>query len=72
MCVCPKKGPHGLDGAVEKYFQKGENAASRFSRGKVVDVRRREEGGGSGAKRSVFVEVEGTAAAPAARLRARD
>lgn len=40
MCVCvcvfPKKGPHGLDGAVEKYFQKGENAASRFLEGKVA------------------------------------
>lgn len=28
------KGPHGLDGAVEKYFQKEENAASRFSEGR--------------------------------------
>lgn len=25
--VSPKKGPHGLDGAVEKYFRKGENAS---------------------------------------------
>ena len=48
MCVCSKKGPHGLDGAVEKYFQKGENAASRFPRGKVVDVFWREDVGGGG------------------------
>lgn len=68
VCVCPKKGPHGLDGAVEKYFQKGENAVSRFSWGKVVDVYRKEEGGGAGAKRSMFAEVEGTTAALTARL----
>ncbi len=67
VCVCPKKGPHGLDGAVEKYFQKGENAASRFSQGKVVDVFGREEGGGIGAKWSLFVEVEGTTTALMAR-----
>lgn len=43
-----KKGPHGLDGAVEKYFWKGENTLSRFSWGKVVDVYWEEEVEGAG------------------------
>lgn len=61
-----------MDGAVEKYFQKGENAASRFPRAKVVDVFRREDGGRRrrrGAKRSMFRVVGGTTAALTARLK---
>lgn len=48
LLVCSKKGPHGLDGAMEKYFYGEEIAVRIFFWGKVVNVFRKEEGGVTG------------------------